>query len=113
MGDNTGYIKKCFTCKKKFSTYTAYAGWAYQRHAGTARHFFCSYNCMRKYDMKREGKLIMIDDTCAHFVGDDEYYVCELRKRLVTCEGCKDYLSQKQAGDQEWEARQNEGKSTD
>lgn len=106
-----GYEKKCYICKKKFSTYSAYEGWTYQRHAGMARRFFCSYECMRKYDTKgKVERMIYFEDTCANYCGDEDNYICFIHGAITTCDGCKDFKTCKEAADEEWERRQHEGK---
>ena len=106
-----GYDKKCYICKKKFCTYAAYEYWTYQRHAGKSRRFFCSYACMRKYDLQRgkPEKMIVVRDTCANFCGDDEEYNCFIHGAFVTCDGCKDYKDLKAKAYEVWRER-NEGK---
>jgi hypothetical protein len=81
-----GYEKKCYTCKKKFSTYNATDGWAYMRRNGMARRFFCSYDCMRKYDRKQKKEVL---EACEHYISSD---TCLIHGKIVRgCTGCKDY----------------------
>lgn len=52
----TGGTRKCYICKKKFSTWYATEGWAYQCSTGKNKHSFCSYNCMRAWERQRDAK---------------------------------------------------------
>ena len=107
-----GYDKKCYICKKKFCTYAAYEYWTYQRHAGKSRRFFCSYACMRKYDLrgkKEEPMYLEFKDDCANFIEDEDDYYCFKHGYTFRCDKCGDYINRKDAGDQEYERRRANG----
>lgn len=56
MNRDKDFIHKCAICKKKFSTYSAGAGWMYINKKGPTIHWYCSYGCWMKYKRPIEEK---------------------------------------------------------